>query len=128
MPFVVRQLKKRDNLFWGQRGISLLETLVALGILAAIGVAFMAALSTGTMSTATLDEQVQAESLARSQLEDIKNCPFSTNYPVTVDCPPGYEVSIKVQPNEDNTLQEIAVTVSREGKALLKVTDFKVNR
>ena len=125
-------MKRENNLFGGQKGMTLLETLVALGILALIGVAFMSALSTGTRSTAILDEQVQAESLARSQLEDIKKSTYDDiepiEYPVTADCPPGYEVSIKVQPNEDNTLQEIAVTVYREGKALFKVTDYKVDR
>ena len=62
----------------GQRGFTLLEVILAMGILGIVGVAFMSTLNTGTRTTGTLKEQTQAEVLARSQLEDIKNIAYET--------------------------------------------------
>ena len=55
-----------------QAGISFIETLVGLSILATIGVIFMTSLGTAYRSAGILDEKLQAEALARSQLEKIK--------------------------------------------------------
>ena len=118
-------------------GFSLLEVLIALGILAAIGVVFMTSLSTAHRSVGMLDEQTQAEALVRSQLEDIKDSTYQDVYPVTVNLPPQYSVSINVQditftPTlQVNTLQEITVSVSRPtgdggNRLILSVSTYKV--
>ena len=57
----------------GQRGFSLVEVLVGLAIFAAIGVALMNGLSTGYKSLEISQERTFAESLAKSQVEYIKN-------------------------------------------------------
>ncbi len=126
-----------------QRGVTLLETLIALAILGMIGSAFMTALVTGTRSSRTLDEQVQAESLARSQLEDIKNTAYNSTptcypdcYARTVTEPPQYTVTVTTAKvatpvadtlcdATDNCLQKITVTVSRVGKPVLSLTAYK---
>ncbi len=138
--------KERFRLFQEQRGISLAEALVAVGILGAIGVTFMTAMSTAYKNVGIMDEQQQAEVLARSQLEDIKNAPYqdSGEYPITVDIPSRYSMSITVTPpmrigTLDNntpleelvpppvtTIQEITVSVSHEGKPVLSVACYKV--
>lgn len=106
----MRQLGKvRFGPFRGQRGFSLIEILVAVGILAFIGVAFMTSMSTAYKSVGVLDEKTLAESLAWSQLEQIKNAPFESSdvsaYPRTdmyqdyliTDLPPQYSISIHVE-------------------------------
>ena len=127
-------------------GISLIETLVAVAILAAIGVVFMSAMYTGYRNIGIVDEQQQAEALARSQLEMIKNATYSDTgtYPVTVSLPTGYSISITVTSptmigTADNytsldelvgypvtTIQEITVSVYHDDKHVLAVACYKV--
>lgn len=119
----------RIRFLQGQSGISLLEVLVAIGILGFIGVAFMTSLNTAYRSVGTLDEQTQAEALARSQIEDIKDSAWLTDgqYPGTIDLPPQYSIVISVEEavtgehypeiwvidGTEDTLKEITVSVLR---------------
>ncbi len=132
----------------GQRGFTLLEALVAVSILAAIGVVIMTSLSTAYKSVGIMDEQQQAELLIRSQLEDIKNSPYQDSgvYLVTVTLPPEYSMAITVTPPTqigtlDNntpleelvpppvtTIQEITVSVHRGNKPVLSVACYKVKQ
>ncbi len=56
----------------GQKGFTLIETLVGLAIFAAIGIALMNGLSTGYKAVDISQERTYAESLAKSQVEYIK--------------------------------------------------------
>ena len=136
--------------FRGQRGISLIETLVAVSILAAIGVAFMTAMSTAYKNVGILDEKTQAKALAHSQLEQIKAAPYPVEepfygtdvYPVTVNLPPQYSMSINATAptkigTADNytsleelwgpitTIQEITISVSHGGKPVFSLAAYK---
>ena len=55
--------------FRGQKGLTLIEVLVAVAVLAAIGVAFMVSMNAAYKGVGVLDEKTQAKALARSQLE-----------------------------------------------------------
>jgi len=101
-----------------------LEILIAVGILSVIGVVFIGSLNTAYRSVGVVDEKTQAEALARSQMEDIKDSTYqdSGNYTVTVDLPTQYSLSINAEVIDTptcetdgncNTLQEITVSVSR---------------
>lgn len=114
-----------------------MEILIAVGILSVIGVVFIGSLNTAYRSVGVLDEQTQAEALARSQMEDIKDSTYqdSGNYTVTVDLPPQYSISIDVEvptivSANTTTLQEIKVSVSRptgEGdRPIFSVSTYKV--
>jgi len=138
----MRQLgKSRFRPFRGQRGLTLVEVLVAVVILAAIGVAFITSMNTAYKSVGVLDEKTQAKALAHSQLEQMKNAPYPVEepfygtdvYPVTVDLPTQYSMLINVVPptcigEADNctpleellggsvtTIQEIKVSIFRTG-------------
>jgi len=141
---IMRQLvKDRFRPFRGQKGLTLVEVVVAVAILGAIGVAFMTAMTTAQKGVGVLDEKTQAKALAHSQLEQIKNAPYPVEEPfygtdvylVAVDLPTQYSMVINVVPptcigetdnctpleellpEEDNVqyIQEITVSVFRTG-------------
>jgi len=86
--------KDRFRLPEGQRGISLIETVVAIGILAAIGVVFLSALFSTSRGTGLHEQRVTALNLAQSQLELIRQAAYDNVTPyydnVTLATPPGY--------------------------------------
>ena len=110
-----------------ERGLTLLEMIIALGILGVIGTAFLVTLATGNRATGALDQQTQAEVLARSQLELIADVgPCSGAYP-TVTTPFQYTVNA-TSTYEDpptNKLEKIAVSVSRVGRPILSLTTMQ---
>ena len=117
-----------------QRGTSLLETIVALGLFAMIAVSFLGAISTGLTGAEIIDGRLMTENLARTQVEDIKSLPYSDSnyYPVTVSCPPECTVLIDVtdlSPLEyPSTLQSVVVSVLQEGRTKTTIETYKVKR
>ena len=115
-----------------ERGLGLVESLAAVAILGAAVVAFVVALSTGSIAVRESDQEAVAQSLVRSQLEYIKNYPYNpaaTTYPKVAE-PEGYDISVEVNPipDTDTDIQKVTVTISRDGEEILTVEDYKVNR
>ena len=126
-----------------ERGFSLIETVIALGVLGVIGIAFLNALTTSTRATGSLGDGVQAEALIRSHLETIKECPYATvSYDACLAVPPvitipfQFDVTIDVDCSADGgftfgvpcsgeALQRISIGVSREGRPVHAMTTFK---
>ena len=128
----------------GERGFSLIETVIALGIFAAIGVAFLAAVTTSTKATGQLDRGVQAEALARSYLEAIKECPFTAtttydacSFVISIVVPDQFVVSTDIDCSTDGgfnwvetcvgdeTFERITVGVSHGSRPVLGMTTYK---
>lgn len=131
-----------------QRGVSLIEVLVALFILSVVGVAILAGSYVNVKSTEVSRETIRAEGLAKYELEYVKGCASSnwiTNewiytlsggpQVVGANTPwesahailPGYEgysvtVSSKLlsgEPYSNNTdIQKVTASVSYKGSAV----------
>ena len=117
-----------------ERGVGLVETLIAVAILSLTLTVLLSAVSTGSLAVSRADERSVAENLARSQLEYTKSQSYISPPAVyaTVAPPTGYTVAVAAAaiptPSTDAAIEKITVTVSRNGQSLLSVEDFKVNR
>jgi type II secretory pathway pseudopilin PulG len=128
---MLKQLRLRLQLN-SQKGISLVETLIAVAILGTSVVAFIVALSVGSLAANEQNKDTVAQGLAQTQMEYTKNytyAPGATTYPV-LTVPATYNVSVGVSAVSGTTtnIQKITVTVLKDGVNLLIVSDYKVNR
>ena len=109
-----------------EKGFGLVEVLMALVLLGIIAIAFLGALATGSKALFIADERATAESLARSQMEYVKNLDYiiATAYNpgpppsggeaiyvnAKISVPSGYEIrSINRAGGEDTSTNIIGV-------------------
>jgi len=118
----------------GQKGFSLVEILVSVAILAVVGVAFLSALSTGYLALVLADEDTMAESLTRTEFENIRNANYPIvlgDYPAHKDVLGMYAVDIEVDelgdPAEERPVQLITVHISHQGEVVLTTETYKVD-
>ncbi|MBM3176017.1 MAG: hypothetical protein FJZ93_09945 [Chloroflexi bacterium] len=126
-----------------QAGLSLVEVLVALGILAAVGATFMIGLAVTSKSSLVSQERVNAESLAKSQMERVKSWQYDAdNNPpqygdaklLAEDIPDGYDLIIsaeRLDPKGDGTgnddgIQKVTVAVTLNGETKFVLVGYKV--
>ena len=142
----VFRVVKRFNIFrGGERGVTLIETLMALAILGIITIGVFSGLSVASKSTFTADQQNTAQSLAQSQMEYIKHSAyidFSGPEPGEyglIETPEGYTVEVAAIPIDSDTgqalpagqdlgLQEITVTVEHYGEVVCTLEAYKGER
>jgi len=126
--------KERIRLFGEQRGIGFIETLIALAIIGTVAVTFVNSLVTISKANYIADEQTTAESLARSQMEWVKNISYieeASEYspaPILNDGDyVNYSVSIAAQPlrNPDDGLQKITITIKHNNETLIILESYK---
>jgi prepilin-type N-terminal cleavage/methylation domain-containing protein len=117
-----------------QRGISLVETLVAVAILGVIAVVFINGLTTAYKAGQINDEQTTAESIAQSQMEWVRNASYEEEATAYSQAPlpddsdyVNYTVVITAEPlhSPDDGLQKITVTVSHLGKQIIQLESYK---
>ncbi|HEY91166.1 MAG TPA: type II secretion system protein [Dehalococcoidia bacterium] len=120
-----------------ESGVSFLETLIALAVLGAISVAFLSGLATTSRAAVISDRRVTAESLARSQMESVKQVayvPEASQYtPIQIpsdESYTGFSVTITAEPLEspDDGVQKVTVTVLRSGADFYVLQGYKVDR
>ncbi len=142
----MRWLRKgRFRFLQGQKGISLIETVLAVAILAAIGVGLLRALDTNSRAVRTLDERVVATNLATAYFEAISKSIYDTTDPpyyddvvVDIPIPAQYDVNYSISFSDDGhewratyddeTLQKITVFVSHQEKSVLSMCTFKAEK
>ena len=109
-----------------QRGFTLIETTVAVALLAVIVVSILSAFSAATIATTRHQQLTKLDTLTRSDAEYIKSQAYSTKPAAYLNlaAPAGYSFSYQAlyfdstkspafaAGNADNGLQEIVLTVS----------------
>jgi prepilin-type N-terminal cleavage/methylation domain-containing protein len=115
-----------------ERGVTLVESLIAVAVLGIAIVVFVAGLSTGTISTSKSDRLSTAHELARSQLEHTKDAAYNAApyaYPTVVP-PAGYTVTSNASaiPLGDASIQLITVDVSDATGVVFTLEGYKVDR
>jgi prepilin-type N-terminal cleavage/methylation domain-containing protein len=119
-----------------EKGFSLLEVMLAVALIGIIAVALLLGLGGASRTMSIADERATAESLARSQLESIKNQPY-IDYSVPghdpyniEECDIGYTIELDITPFnpdtgedysesggvfvQDDGIQRITITVTHE--------------
>ena len=132
MMRIFKGFLKKLSWHCGESGMTLLEALVAIGILGGCVLTMILAMSSGALAVRENGQEVTVQNLARSQMEYIKNYAYSSNattYP-KISVPAGYSISVKVTavPSTNTNIQKVTANVSRNGTVLMTVTDYKVNR
>jgi prepilin-type N-terminal cleavage/methylation domain-containing protein len=140
-PFTfVRLLTERNQ----ESGFSLLEILVALGIVAAVAVVFLLGMAVSSKGVIVSQQSVAVDNLAKAQMENVKCSPYDyannpPNYTAAklTSLPTSYGINITAQrinanPNNDPALddgiQQITITVTRNGATVYTLVGYKVNR
>lgn len=122
-----------------ERGESLVELLVSLGLITAILAVFVLSLSTGAMGVSINRQLTTAQMLALSQLERIKAAPYQRGAPGYPSSASGeYTLSQTLRywdgaaftedPSNDQGMQQITVTVALHGEPMLSISNYKVDR
>ena len=146
---VFRIARVRGILAKRESGVTLIETVVALAILSAVGVAFLSGMATTSKAVMVSQEMVIAESLAKSQLESIEAQDYISATDYDPDDPAksyelidisdelvvgGYSIEINppqtIDPDAGKgfEVQNVTVVVKRSGEELLAVSDYKVGK
>ena len=123
------------------RGFSILEVVIAIALLGIIGVSVLSALQTAALAFIIADRRATAESIARTQMEyvrysdyegDPEEGPPQYSQDPYIELPPDYSVlttairlNKDVDPNDDDGIQEITVTVSHDGQVVVTLEDYK---
>ena len=126
-----------------QKGLTLVEVLIALTVFAAISVSLFIALNVSHKTTHSVNQETTAESLTRAELEYIKSCDYDAenNPPVyevdpTLDIPTKYSIEVtaeRLDPegdgfDDDDGIQKVTVQVKYDGDLVLTTENYKVNR
>jgi prepilin-type N-terminal cleavage/methylation domain-containing protein len=126
-------------------GFTFVEVLIALLVMAIFAAAFLAALDMSSKSTKISDVRTSAESLARTEMEYVKNSiyvPAYWDYILPGGKPSwdaahalpsgysGYTVHVAAQPLRpvDDYIQMVTITVSFGGEVVYTVQTYKAVR
>jgi type II secretory pathway pseudopilin PulG len=130
-----------------EAGFTLVEELVAVAVVGLGLVILVSMITTGAIGTRKVNDLVVAESLARSQIELIKDAAYQEDpgispYPA-VSTPPEFTVTVSYQywdssanggsggfitAQHNEGLQKVTVTVTSDGETIHTTSSYKVDR
>lgn len=128
-PDIGRRLKK---LLADQRGVTLVELLMALLIISLVAASFVPGLALGSTAAARASQETVAQALARRQTEYVKSFSYNavaTTYP-KIPAPSDYVITVTVDSvaGVDSNLQQVTVSVAYKGDTVVTTESYKVNR
>lgn len=147
-PWISHRMKDLKAFFARKEaGFTLVEELVAVAVVGLGLVILVSMITTGAVGARKVNDLVVAESLARSQIELIKDAAYQANpgtspYPA-VSAPAEFSVNVSYQywdssanggsggfitAHHNEGLQKITVTVSSDGETLHTTSSYKVDR
>ena len=128
---MIRLNSRVKKAFQGRsRGFTLIDVMIAIALFGVIAIAFLSALSTASTVLIITDDRATAESLARSQMEYVKNSPKSASYEPSI--PPAYEeagysanITASNVPSRAG-LQKITIRIDRHDEELVTLVGYKL--
>ena len=112
-----------------EKGISLIETIIAVVILSIISASFLGALATTSSARAINEERTAAKILAETILENIKTENYSISYNAAIpDEFPGYSANVSAIAERNGNIQKIVITVLHNDEYVLNLESYKVDR
>lgn len=112
-----------------EKGISLLEVIVALALLGIIGVLFLSGTVNSASARYIADEHASAKMLAESILDATKKMAYASSYNVTVpDEYTGYTANLTVENFANSNIQKLTVAIGHNHREILTLENYKVNR
>jgi len=120
----------------GEKGFTIIETLVALALLGIIAVALLSGVATASKASSIANERAIAESLVHSEAEYVKSCAYqdsASEYPVdpSLTVPDSWTVPppvVGLVHATDDGIQEVTVTAEHNGEEVLSLKIYKVDR
>jgi prepilin-type N-terminal cleavage/methylation domain-containing protein len=121
----------------GQKGLTLLEVVIAIAVLGILAVGFLSSLGTASKTLALTDERQTAKNLLEREMEYIRRQSLSPTLTYTTEgtLPAEYAgytvlppVALDITPAGGTVeMHEITLTVTRNGRQF-DLTDYKVGR
>lgn len=130
-----------------EKGFNLMEVALAMVMMSGIAVLYLGYLATGSRAIFIADERATAESLARTQMEYVRQQAYDANldhdppqYDIITNIPDGFEISVnaeRLNPKDDGTdnddgIQSITVVVSHivegEAKEIYSLEGYRARR
>jgi prepilin-type N-terminal cleavage/methylation domain-containing protein len=124
-----------------EKGLTLIEVLVALGILSAVAVVILLGMSTSSKAVMVSQERVAVDNLAKSELEYIKSLPYdATSIPLVyavdpaITVPQGYNIAVAAQRldpkgdgfGNDDGMQRITINITHNEEPAFTLVGYKV--
>lgn len=141
---------KKARLLKKEKGFTLIEVVLSLAILGIVAAGFLSALASGSLGISKADEQATAESLARTQMEHVRDQDYidysEASHAVysTISTPAGYGVELSAVPfdpdtgqpygalggvfDQDDGIQSITVTIKHHGNPVFTLEDYRTLR
>lgn len=138
-------MRNVKNTLRGEKGFTFIEIVIAIALVGLISGGFLSALASASRNSGLSDERATAESLARTEMEYIRNSVYvmaNWNYVLPEgnpswdayhELPAGYEeysLAVSARPLRmiDDGIQSITITVSHGDRQVLMLEDYKVIR
>jgi prepilin-type N-terminal cleavage/methylation domain-containing protein len=117
----------------GQKGVSLIETLIAIALLGIVGGTLLAGMGGVYKATPIASEQDIGKSLAQSQMEYVLQQPYDMQHYDPAPIPASYgDYSAEIETDADSSrasqIEKITVTIYHGDKEVSTLEALKVNR